>query len=111
MTERRRFIDRILRKEVKPPKLTWNGKSVSITRYERTEDVPIQYSVMGAFFGGIAPDGLFVNYLKGGISIVDTRKALGMEIQKETEQEFVNRVLDNRENGKEAKGGKIFFVK
>ena len=107
--ERGRFLKRILGKE-NPPELSWNDRPVSITRYERTEDVPIAYRVMGALLGGIAPDGLFVNYAQDGISIVDTRKALGMEIEEETDQEFVTRVLDNRENDEEAEGGKIFFV-
>lgn len=61
------------------------------------DDVPLLNVAMGGFFGGIAPDGIFVEIGAELIIVRDCRGALGTEIDPGiTDVDFVKQLLDKR---------------
>src|SRR3989344_7663393 len=84
-TWRYKVANKIPTDELQTPPLAYKGTPVSYISFDNMDTIPLQLSSYGAFFGGIGPDGIFIESSKGQdgrtiIQIYDCREALGKNV-------------------------------
>lgn len=95
--KRRRFFEKIP-KETQVTKFEWRGRSVELVVCESEADIPDKLVFEGSFLP-LARDGVFVEISQEAISIYDCRTVFEMKVEEEEQQEFIDRLLDERLEG------------